>query len=67
VQQQGEDNRNLAGRVLDVTDVADMVVQAVVENVLYILPHDEARGAVERRFQRMLRDFDYWSNRGGGV
>ncbi|MBM4206189.1 MAG: SDR family NAD(P)-dependent oxidoreductase [Gammaproteobacteria bacterium] len=67
VQQQGEDNRNLAGRVLDVTDVAAMVVQAVEDNILYILPHDEARSAVERRFQRILRDFDYWSNRGGAV
>ncbi len=64
VQQQGDDNRNLAGRVLDVNDVGDMVVQAVENNILYILPHDEARGAVERRFQRILKDFDYWSNQG---
>lgn len=64
VQAQGEDNRNLAGRVLDVNDVGNMVVQAVEDNILYILPHDEARGPVERRFQRILKDFDYWSNQG---
>ena len=64
VQGQEEDNRDLAGRVLDVNDVAGMVVSAVEDNILYILPHDEARGPVERRFQRILRDFDYWSNRG---
>lgn len=60
---QGIDNRNLAGRVLDVQAVGEMVADAVENNILYILPHDEARGPVERRFQRILRDFDYWSNR----
>jgi NAD(P)-dependent dehydrogenase (short-subunit alcohol dehydrogenase family) len=60
---QGEDNRNLAGRVLNVDEVGRMVVEAVENNILYILPHEEARGPVERRFQRILRDFDYWSNR----
>jgi hypothetical protein len=43
--------------------VGEMVADAVENNILYILPHDEARGPVERRFQRILRDFDYWSNR----
>ncbi|MCP5178526.1 MAG: SDR family NAD(P)-dependent oxidoreductase [Pseudomonadales bacterium] len=60
---QGDDSGSLAGRVLDVDDVAEMVVEAVENNVLYILPHDEARGPVERRFQRIQRDFDYWAKR----
>ena len=59
----GNDTRDLAGRVLDVNEVGEMVADAVENDILYILPHDEARGPVERRFQRILRDFDYWSNR----
>ena len=55
---QGEDNQNLAGRVLDVDDVAAQVVDAVVANRLYILPHEESRTPVRRRFERIDQTFE---------
>ena len=55
---QGEDNQNLAGRVLDVDDVAAQVVDAVVANRLYILPHEESRTPIRRRFERIDQTFD---------
>ncbi len=55
---QGEDNQNLAGRVLDVEDVAMQVVEAIVANRLYILPHEESRTPIRRRFERIDRTFD---------
>jgi NAD(P)-dependent dehydrogenase (short-subunit alcohol dehydrogenase family) len=58
VPSQEADNRDLAGRVLNVDDVASLVLKAVDDNVLYILPHAESRQFIERRFQRILRDFD---------
>ena len=54
---QGEDNQNLAGRVLDVDDVAAQVVDAVVANRLYILPHEESRTPIRRRFERIDQTF----------
>lgn len=55
---QGEDNHNLAGRVLDVEDVAAQVVDAIVANRLYILPHEESRTPIRRRFERIDQTFD---------
>ena len=55
---QGEDNQNLAGRVLDVDDVAAQVVDAVVANRLYILPHEESRTPIRRRFERIDQTYD---------
>ncbi len=55
---QGEDNQNLAGRVLDVDDVAAQVVDAVVANWLYILPHEESRTPIRRRFERIDQTFE---------
>lgn len=55
---QGEDNQNLAGRVLDVDDVAAQVVDAVVVNRLYILPHEESRTPIRRRFERIDQIFE---------
>ena len=55
---QGEDNQNLAGRVLDVDDVAAQVVDAVVANRLYILPHEESRTPIRRRFERIDQTFE---------
>ena len=55
---QEESNRNLAGRVLEVDDVAAMVVQAILANRLYILPHEESRKSIRRRFERIDRTFD---------
>ncbi len=58
VQDQGEDNSNLAGRVLNVDDVASQVVDAIFANRLYILPHEESRQSVRRRFERIDRTYD---------
>jgi len=55
---QGEDNQNLAGRVLNVEDVAAQVVDAIVANRLYILPHEESRTPIRRRFERIDQTFD---------
>jgi NAD(P)-dependent dehydrogenase (short-subunit alcohol dehydrogenase family) len=58
VQEQGGSNRNLAGRVLEVGDVANQVVNAIVANRLYILPHEESRKSIRRRFERIDRTFE---------
>lgn len=54
---QGDDNANLAGRVLDVEDVAAHVVDAMLANRLYILPHEESRQPIRRRFDRIDQTF----------
>ena len=58
MQDQDESNTNLAGRVLNVDDVAQMVIDAIVANRLYILPHEESRKSIRRRFERIDRTFD---------
>lgn len=55
---QDEDNEDLAGRVLDVDLVASMTVEAITGRRLYVLPHDESREAIRRRFARIDRTFD---------
>ena len=55
---QGDDNQNLAGRVLDVDDVATQVVAAIIANRLYILPHEESRTPIRRRFERIDQTFE---------
>lgn len=55
---QDEGNEDLAGRVLPVDGVAELVAAAVFTDQLYILPHHEARTAVQRRFQRIERAFE---------
>ncbi|MDA0979599.1 MAG: SDR family NAD(P)-dependent oxidoreductase [Proteobacteria bacterium] len=55
---QSEDNEDLAGRVLDVNDVAAQVVAAVESGQLYILPHEESRESIRRRFERIDRTFE---------
>ena len=51
-------NDALAGRVLDVDDVAARVVHAIDEKELYIVPHEESREFIRRRFARIDRAFD---------
>lgn len=51
-------NPDLSGRVLDVNDVAAMVVRAIDEKQLYILPHGESRASIRRRFERIDRAFE---------
>jgi len=58
VQSQDEGNRNMAGRVLNVDDVAAMVLDAIAANRLYILPHEESRKSIRRRFERIDKTFD---------
>jgi NAD(P)-dependent dehydrogenase (short-subunit alcohol dehydrogenase family) len=54
----GSSDQDLAGRVLAVEDIADDLVDAIRHNRLYVLPHEESREAVRRRFARIERDFD---------
>ncbi len=48
---------DLAGRVLPVDGVAAMTVEAILANRLYVLPHEESRTPIRRRFDRIDRDF----------
>jgi len=57
VPDQAEDNRDLAGRVLPVEDVAAQVVDAIGTDRLYIVPHEESRAMVRRRFERIDRAY----------
>ncbi len=47
----------LAGRVLPVERVAAMVVSAIGTDRLYIVPHEESRQMVRRRFERIDGSF----------
>jgi len=58
VPEQSAVNPDLAGRVLDVDDVALRVVHAIEHNQLYIVPHEESRQFIRRRFERIDRAFD---------
>jgi NAD(P)-dependent dehydrogenase (short-subunit alcohol dehydrogenase family) len=58
VPDQGEDNSELAGRVLPVDAVAGLTVDAILANRLYVLPHEESRASIRRRFDRIDRTFD---------
>ena len=55
---QDEGNADLAGRVLDVDAVAGLTVDAVVHNRLYVLPHEESRRTIRRRFERIDHTFE---------
>jgi NAD(P)-dependent dehydrogenase (short-subunit alcohol dehydrogenase family) len=59
VADQSEANEDLAGRVLDVNDVAAQVLDAMESNRLYVLPHEESRQFIRRRFDRIERAFDH--------
>ncbi len=58
VRDQGEGNADMAGRVLGVDEVAAQIVDAIVANRLYILPHEESRALIRRRFDRIDRTFE---------
>jgi NAD(P)-dependent dehydrogenase (short-subunit alcohol dehydrogenase family) len=47
-----------AGRVLPVEPVAQQAVDAIGTDRLYIVPHIESRGMIERRFRRIDHAFD---------
>lgn len=54
---QGPENDALAGRVLDAEGVARSVVESIKTDRLYILPHEESRDAIRRRFERIDQAF----------
>jgi len=49
---------DLAGRIIAVDDVARMTVDAIVPNRLYVLPHEESRDPIRRRYERIDRTFE---------
>ena len=55
---QGADNQALACGVLNVDDVAAQVMDVIVTNQLYILPHEESRTPIRRRFERIDQTFE---------
>jgi NAD(P)-dependent dehydrogenase (short-subunit alcohol dehydrogenase family) len=58
VEDQSEENRNMTGRVIPVEGVAALVVDAVEKERLYILPHEESRVSIQRRFASIDRTFE---------
>lgn len=48
----------MAGEVMKPEDVATVVVDAILANRLYVLPHDDSRDLIRRRFQRIDATFD---------
>jgi NAD(P)-dependent dehydrogenase (short-subunit alcohol dehydrogenase family) len=48
----------MAGVVMTPDEVAAKVVDAILANRLYILPHDDSRELIRRRFQRIDATFD---------
>ena len=57
-QPQASSNIVMAGEVMKPEDVATVVVEAILANRLYILPHDDSRDLIRRRFQRIDATFD---------
>ena len=57
VPEQGPENDALAGRVLDAEGVAQSVIESIKMDRLYILPHEESRDAIRRRFERIEQAF----------
>ncbi len=51
------DEEDMAGRMLDADVAADLVLGGIRENTLYLFTHDEARGFIRRRFDRIDRAF----------
>ena len=52
------DGIQLIGRYLAPEDVAERVLRAVKANRLYVIPHEEARQPLRRRFERMDKAFE---------
>lgn len=53
-----EEGRAQAGRVIAVEDVPPLILKAMRERQLYILPHAESRGFIQSRFRRIDRTFE---------
>jgi NAD(P)-dependent dehydrogenase (short-subunit alcohol dehydrogenase family) len=61
VPDQESGNPDLAGRVIEVDGVARLTVDAIEHNRLYILPHEESRESIRRRFERIDKTFEVQS------
>jgi short-subunit dehydrogenase len=55
---QSSEDRELRGAILDVDTVACQVIEAIGTTRLYILPHEDSRQMIERRFARIARAFE---------
>jgi len=55
---QASGNIVMAGEVMKPEEVATYVVDAIVANRLYILPHEDSRELIRRRFNRIDQTFD---------
>ena len=51
------DEEEMAGRLIPVDEVAELVLKGVLENQLYLFPHEEARPFIAKRFERIDRSF----------
>lgn len=51
------DEEEMSGRLIEVDEVAQLVVDGITENRLYLFPHTEARQFIARRFDRIDRAF----------
>ncbi len=67
VSDQDAGNDDLAGRVIEVDGVAALTVDAIEQNRLYVLPHEESRESIRRRFARIDRTFDEQPTTGSGA
>ena len=52
------DESQMAGRMIDVADVARLVVDGIRHNKLYLFPHPESREFIQRRFKRIDQAFE---------
>ncbi len=52
------DESQMAGRLIPVEGVAQLVVNGIKHNKLYLFPHPEAREFIRRRFQRIDQSFE---------
>ena len=52
------DEEAMSGRTIAVGEVAQLVVDGITNNELYLFPHQEARQFIARRFDRIDRSFD---------
>ena len=52
------DEAQLAGQLIDVAAVGQLVVDGIKRNQLYLFPHPESREFIQRRFQRIDRAFE---------
>jgi hypothetical protein len=52
------DESQMAGRLIPVESVGQLVVDGIKRNKLYLFPHAEAREFIQRRFRRIDQAFE---------